>query len=79
MTLRRVDATLLSQQKGLWESQERLSSTLRSIGDGVITCDVDGHVVDLNAVAETLTGWNIDEARGRPIADVFRIIHAETR
>jgi PAS domain S-box-containing protein len=77
--LRRVDATLLSQQKSLWESQERLSSTLRSIGDGVITCDVDGHVVDLNAVAETLTGWNIDEARGRPIADVFRIIHAETR
>ncbi len=61
------------------ESEEHLSATLRSIGDGVIACDGEGRVVSLNAVAETLTGWTTGEARGRPIAEVFRIIHAETR
>ena len=60
-------------------TQEHLSATLRSIGDGVIACDAGGKVVSLNVMAEKFTGWSTDEARGRPIADVFHIIHAETR
>ncbi|MHB8910843.1 MAG: response regulator [Syntrophales bacterium] len=66
-------------EQALRESEEHLSATLRSIGDGVITCDAEGNVISLNTVCETLTGWRIDEARGRPIAEVFRIVHAETR
>jgi len=77
--LRRTDAGIRAQQAELRESEERLSATLRSIGDGVIACDAGGNVVNLNAVAETLTGWSAGEARGRPIAEVLRIIHAETR
>ena len=77
--LRRTDAGMRAQQAELRESEERLSATLRSIGDGVIACDAEGNVVSLNAVAETLTGWSADEAKGRAIDEVFRIIHAGTR
>ena len=77
--LRKTDRRILAQQQELLESGERLSATLRSIGDGVIACDSLGNVVSLNAVAVTLTGWSDDEARGRPIAEVFRIIYTKTR
>jgi PAS domain S-box-containing protein len=77
--LRRTDTGIRAQQAELQESEERLSATLHSIGDGVIACDAKGRVVNLNAVAETLTGWHTAEAQGHPIAEIFRIIHAQTR
>ncbi|HWB01329.1 MAG TPA: CHASE3 domain-containing protein [Pirellulales bacterium] len=58
--------------------RERLSTTLTSIGDGVIVVDRGGHVVMQNTVAQSLTGWG-QNAIGRPIADVFNIIHETTR
>lgn len=61
------------------ESEELLSATLRSIGDGVISCNAAGQVVNLNTAAEKLTGWSTAEAQGRPISEIFRIIHAQTR
>jgi PAS domain S-box-containing protein len=59
---------------------QRLRSdvTLASIGDAVITTDSEGRVNFLNAVAESLTGWKRDEARLRPLTDVFRIVNQET-
>ena len=53
--------------------------TLRSIGDGVIATDVEGHVVLMNKVAEALTGWSQREAAGRILGDVFEIINEHTR
>jgi PAS domain S-box-containing protein len=47
--------------------KERLLVTLASIAEGVVTTDVDGRVELLNRVAEQLTGWSVDEARGRPL------------
>jgi PAS domain S-box-containing protein len=59
--------------------RERLRITLASIGDGVISTDVDGRVTFLNGVAETLTGWSQAEAAGRDLTDVFRVVAAATR
>lgn len=51
--------------------REKLFVTLRSIGDGVITTDLDGRVTLMNKVAENLTGWDQWEASGRPLREVF--------
>ena len=58
---------------------ERLRVTLTSIGDGVIVTDDRGSVTELNPVAEALTGWTTTDAMGRNIAEVFTIVHAQTR
>lgn len=53
--------------------------TLASIGDAVITTDNDGRITFLNAVAEMLTGWRLDEAAGVSLETVFKIVNQETR
>ncbi len=63
----------------LRKSEARQAVTLRSIGDGVISTDTVGRVVELNREAERLTGWSNDEALGLPLAEVFRIVNASTR
>ena len=63
----------------LSEERERLSVTLRSIGDAVITTDINGNVVLLNKVAEELTGWSQADAAGQPLSTVFNIINQTTR
>lgn len=59
--------------------QARAQVTLDSIGDAVISTDVDGLVTYVNAVAAGLIGWSQKEAAGRPFADVFRLINAGSR
>jgi len=63
----------------LAESRELLRVTLHSIGDAVITTDAQAHVTWLNPVAETLTGWSVDEAVGRPIGEVLQLLSEDTR
>ena len=63
----------------LASEKEQLAVTLRSIGDGVITTDINGRIVLVNKVAEALTGWTQREAAGRPLTEVFRIINERTR
>jgi diguanylate cyclase (GGDEF)-like protein/PAS domain S-box-containing protein len=63
----------------LFEEKERAQVTLNSIGDAVVSTDVSGHVTYLNVVAENLTGWSQQEAAGRPLEEVFRIIDGITR
>jgi PAS domain S-box-containing protein len=66
-------------QKEIALQRERLSVTLRSIGDAVIATDTEGRVSYLNPVAEQLTGWISDRAVGRPLTEVMPIIHEESR
>src|SRR6187200_206554 len=53
--------------------KENLAVTLRSIGDGVITTDVQGKIIMINNTAEMLTGWTSREAIGQPLKSVFNL------
>ncbi|HEX6766625.1 MAG TPA: PAS domain S-box protein, partial [Polyangiaceae bacterium] len=66
-------------EEKLHQAEERLATTLYSIGDGVLAADENARVTMINRVAENLTGWREDEARGRPIDEVFEIINERTR
>lgn len=74
------DITLRRQMEdALVAEKERLSVTLRSIGDGVIATDAEGKVVLINKVAEELTGWSQEDSIGNPLTTVFHIINEKTR
>jgi PAS domain S-box-containing protein len=66
-------------EDALRQSQEHLRTTLYSIGDAVITTDNHCRVTSMNPVAETLTGWDRDEAKGLPLRTVFPIVSAIDR
>ncbi len=63
----------------LFRQKELAEVTLYSIGDAVITTDADARVEYLNPMAEEMTGWGSEEARGRPLKEVFRIVDGHTR
>ena len=66
-----------SEQNSI-KRQALLSTTLKSIGDAVITTDQKGLITFLNPVAEKLTGWSSQEAIGKPLLKVFNIINEFT-
>jgi len=70
---------LFLTETALRKVEEGHRITLMSVGDAIISTDVDGRVEILNPVAEALTGWRQEEARGRPLEEVFRIFNEETR
>jgi len=63
----------------LFESEQRWSTTLASIGDAVIATDVNGKITFMNAVSEALTGWTLKEASRRTLQEIFNIINGKTR
>jgi diguanylate cyclase (GGDEF)-like protein/PAS domain S-box-containing protein len=63
----------------LFQEKEQLRVTLHSIGDGVITTDIEGKITLINEIAEELTGWSSEEAVGKPLPSVFHIINEETK
>jgi PAS domain S-box-containing protein len=65
-------------EEALAVEREHLAVTLQSIGDAVIATDTEGRVTTLNRVAESLTGCTQAEARGKPLGEVFRIVHEKT-
>jgi diguanylate cyclase (GGDEF)-like protein/PAS domain S-box-containing protein len=66
-------------EQAVFAEKERAQVTLASIGDAVISTDAVGCIDYLNAVAETLTGWSVAEARGLPIADVLNLVDEVSR
>jgi diguanylate cyclase (GGDEF)-like protein/PAS domain S-box-containing protein len=68
-----------SAQQELSDSKKKLEATLISVGDAVFAVDVEQRIVFMNPVAEQLTGWTYDEAKGLPVSRVFRIINEFTR
>jgi two-component system cell cycle sensor histidine kinase/response regulator CckA len=66
-------------ERKLKDSERWLSTTMSSITDAIITTDAQGRINLLNPTAAVLTGWTQDEAIGRPLAEVFRVVDEETR
>ncbi|MGA3201938.1 MAG: EAL domain-containing protein [Bryobacteraceae bacterium] len=58
----------------LFLEKERAQATLNCIGDAVACTDISGNLTFVNPVAERMTGWLSEEAVGRPMAEVFRIL-----
>jgi PAS domain S-box-containing protein len=73
-----VARRLVAEQQ-VTKERELLEVTLASIGDAVITTDTAARVTFMNRVAETLTGWALGDALGRPIDEVFHIVNEDTR
>jgi diguanylate cyclase (GGDEF)-like protein/PAS domain S-box-containing protein len=63
----------------LSREKELAQVTLHSIGDAVITTDAEGYIQSLNPVAEKLTRWQSEQAKGLPLSHVFKIINEITR
>jgi PAS domain S-box-containing protein len=66
-------------ENSLRDSEERLAVTFRSIAEGVITVDTAQKVVLINQSAGKLMGWCQEEAIGKPLDEVFKIIDEETK
>ncbi len=71
-----TELKLLEQQ--LFEEKELAQVTLQSIRDAVITTDASGKIKYLNPVAEQLTGWSLQDALAKPLAEVFRVVNETT-
>jgi len=66
-------------EEALFAEKERAQVMLNSIGDAVICTDISGNITFLNRGAEKMTGWSWQEAAGRPMAEVSRILDATSR
>jgi PAS domain S-box-containing protein len=70
---------LENTNKLLHEHEELLSITLQSIGDGVISTNVNGLIANMNPMAEHLCGVTLENVLGKPLTEVFKIISANSR
>lgn len=59
--------------------RQRFETTLASIGDAVIATDARGCITFVNRIASALLKWPEDEAEGRALDEVFRIVNEVTR
>jgi PAS domain S-box-containing protein len=74
IALSKHEAELNAQEKEKW-----LETTLRCISDAVIAADSVGCVKLVNSAAEALTGWTQEEAIGRDLLEVFKVLECENR
>ena len=68
-----VGRSIYDAHEKLLVSEEWFATTLRSIGDAVITTDPQDRVTFMNPLAQSLTGWMIEEARGKPLREIFTL------
>lgn len=76
--LEHAEARLRDAEAALQDTREWAQSTLNSIGDAVITTDLECHVTYLNRVAENLTGWMSIDAFGKPLSQVLTLVDGHT-
>jgi diguanylate cyclase (GGDEF)-like protein/PAS domain S-box-containing protein len=66
-------------EQKLHQMERWLASTIKSMGDAVLTADLHGRVTFMNQIAEELTGWNSGEALGRNFGEVLKLVDSHTR
>ncbi len=59
-------------ERQLRDSERWFAATLRCVADAVVATDCQRQVRYLNPAAETALGWRVDDAIGRPVAEVMR-------
>ncbi len=74
---------IITEQKELeaqiYKEKEQFKTTLLSVGDAIISTDKQGKIKVMNNVAENLTKWKKEEAQGRPLEKVFKVINNCTK
>lgn len=71
-----IGKKLALNEKELYEEKEELKIIFESIGDGIITTDLNKNIIKLNRVAEKMTGWRSEEAEGKSLTEVFDIVNS---
>lgn len=79
LVLTAMNAERYQAEAALRRNEQSLSVTLDSIGDGVVATDERGLITRMNPAAEAMTGWSLDDAMGRPFAEVFHLTDTNTR
>ena len=62
-----------------YEREHLLSAILKGMGDGVIVVNPQSQIQFLNRVAESLTGWQLSQARDRELTEVFNVVNEQTQ
>lgn len=75
---RRALAELAERERQIADERDRLAVTLKSIGDAVITTDVDGRILSLNRAAENLLGRSEREVLGVEVSRILSLRHRES-
>jgi len=74
VALRKHDLELKLLERERW-----FATTLESVGDAVIATDRDGYITFMNAVAEKITGWTRQDAKGKKVTEVLKVVDASGR
>ncbi len=64
-------ASLRRQAQATYDSEQRLRTTLVSLADAVVVCDLSGCIAHMNPAAENLSGWTESGAQKQPFDQVF--------
>ena len=79
MQQRQQELVVLAAEKALYDEKVRSQIALNSIGDAILTTDLFGDLIYMNHAAEILIGCSRENALGRPLTEVFKIINRNTR
>lgn len=75
---KKLSEALVAEERGHWQTRERIRATLYSIGEGVIATDAAGKITSMNPAAEALTGWREEQALGLPLEQVYQVLDEAT-